>query len=243
MKSSTQSQPEAAQSKPEAAQSQPASKYTLLGTSLNRPFKQKKNTVVPSTPSELLPPVSQKPGGQSLMGKSNPIHNQRPPTSGDQLLDDLRRRNRDIFDPLAEAGISPVSAAKADRKYEKRNSSIQPPNAGNTIRRARPAPQSGSPDPSYKILNDASSSPLPFIRTKRAQQPDKPKGGSHTRKKPRMKSKIKNTRRRITKEKLRKTIKRTRGSSKRNKTEIKKARPASAPASVGSKSSNDNTLQ
>jgi hypothetical protein len=70
-------------------------------------------------------------------------------------------------------------------------------------------------------------------------------GGSsqqHTRKIPHIQSKIKNTRRRFTKEKLRKTIKRNRDSSS-NKTEIKKARPASAPASVGSKSSNYNTLQ
>lgn len=70
-------------------------------------------------------------------------------------------------------------------------------------------------------------------------------GGSHTRKKHRMKSKINTTRRRFTKEKLRKTIKRNRhhNISSSNKTEIKKARPASAPASVGSKASNDNTLQ
>jgi hypothetical protein len=68
-------------------------------------------------------------------------------------------------------------------------------------------------------------------------------GGPHTRKKPRIQFKKNDTRRRFTKEKLRKTIKRNRGSSKRNKTEIKKARPASSPASVGSKSSNDNTLQ
>jgi len=70
-------------------------------------------------------------------------------------------------------------------------------------------------------------------------------GGSHTRKNPRMKSGIKNTRRRFTKEKLRKTIKRNHNHNitSSNKTEIKKARPASAPASVGSKASNDNTLQ
>ena len=72
------------------------------------------------------------------------------------------------------------------------------------------------------------------------------RGGSHTRKKPRMKSKFINTRRRFTKEKLRKTIKRNRrhNISSSNRTEIKKARPASAPsASLHSKTSNDNTLQ
>ena len=71
-------------------------------------------------------------------------------------------------------------------------------------------------------------------------------GGSHTRKKPRMKSKLINTRRRFTKEKLRKTIKRNRrhNISSSNRTEIKKTRPASAPsASLPSKTSNDNTLQ
>jgi hypothetical protein len=61
-----------------------------------------------------------------------------------------------------------------------------------------------------------------------------------------MKSKFINTRRRFTKEKLRKTIKRNRrhNISSSNRTEIKKARPASAPsASLHSKTSNDNTLQ
>jgi hypothetical protein len=191
------------------------------------------------------------------MGKSNPIHNQQPPTSGEILLDNITRDHRNItIKGDVRENLGDTTAVKGIRKereqyrpvtsvQSRQTSSIRPPDIGTVTRRARPATQSGSQDPFYKNLNDASSaqnSTQSFIRRKKTSE-GKPKGGSHTRKKPRMKSKIKNTRRRFTKEKLRKTIKRNRGSGKRNRTEIKKARPASAPASVGSKSSNDNTLQ
>lgn len=136
----------------------------------------------------------------------------------------LRPGGRQIGDKLDKIGVSPTTAAN-DLLTER-----QPPRYGLVTRRARPGTTISSQSDPLRI-NDKSRNYKPY------------KGGSRTQKKPRMKSKIKNTRRRITKEKLRKTIKRNRGSSKINKTEIKKARPASAPASVGSKSSNDNTLQ
>ncbi len=135
------------------------------------------------------------------------------------------RPGRQIGDKLDKIGVSPTTAAN-DLLTER-----QPPRYGLVTRRARPGTTISSQSDPLRI-ND---------KSRKYKQPYK--GGSRTQKKPRMKSKIKNTRRRITKEKLRKTIKRNRGSSKINKTEIKKARPASAPASVGSKSSNDNTLQ
>ncbi len=77
-------------------------------------------------------------------------------------------------------------------------------------------------------------------------KPDGRHGGSRTRKKHRMKSKVIYTKRRFTKEKLRKTIKHNRRHihNTNRKRVIKKERPVSAPSAfLPSRTLNDNTLQ
>ena len=189
----------------------------------NSSGKVKKNQVQPVNTT--LPSISPERGEQSSVSASNPsnvtpiyISQPRPATQmtrSYKLLSNLTRDNRQINDSLDQQGISAAIAAK-----------------GLHDERSQPVPRPSTQQPSPSVFSR---------KAKNAIQPYNWKGGSHTRKKPRMKSKIINTRRRFTKEKQRMT--RKRNSRNNSKREIKKARPASAPASVGSKSSTDNTPQ
>ncbi len=183
------------------------------------PSKVKRNQVQPFN-TTTLPSISPERVDQSSVSASNPsnvnpiyISEPRPATQmtgSDKLLSKITRDGRRINDDLDQQGITAITASK-----------------GLLAEREQP------------VIRPLTQQSSVFTRkAKNAIQPYR-KGGSHTRKKPRMKSKIINTRRRFRKEKQRMT--RKRNSRNNSKHKIKKARPASAPASVGSKSSSDNT--